>query len=150
MSVYESDTDPHSHVEWNPCIRKGKHKPKHKKQKKHEAKIQKTNLIRSKTYKLLNSEIAYFADDKKVFDNLVRILKTSSTAEWNEDCELLYTSIYHMDRVEEYQKLYDNLQTAKANEEYYALCATYEEYDDDYYDRYEEYKYWRRSRYSWC
>jgi hypothetical protein len=145
MSDYESDNDPHSHVEYNPCIRKGKHKPKHKKQKKYEAKVQKMNLIRSKNHKVIYNDPAVFIYNESTLKSLLEILKTKNTYDWNDDYEYQYTSIYKLGDIKEYAEQYEALQLAL---DYENLQDDYDNnYDDDDWEERYERRYWRR--HSW-
>lgn len=120
--------------EYNPCIRKGKHKPKHKKQKKYQAKIQKTNLIRPKRHKLTNDTLI---TNQKLFNELSTILLASDTTQWNEDYEQLYRYVFKLEKNVDYALLYNEIQVKIIEDQY-------DDYDDD--DWYESYKY--RYRYD--
>ena len=112
MSDGETNNDPYSDTEYNPCIRKGKRKTKYVKLKKYEAKAQKMNLIRSKTYKVINDNLSTPVHDETKFKALLEILKTKNIYEWNTDYEYLYTTSYKLCDIEEYVKQYEALQTA--------------------------------------
>lgn len=138
----ESNNDPHSHAEYNPCIRKGKHKPKHKKQKKYEAKVQKMNLIRSKNHKIIDNDSIAIVYTKYALDELIGILKTVDINNWNDDYENLYTNVYHLDQIDKYKRQYDALQRAIEEEKYY-------QYEEDQYEyKWELYKSYRYGRYN--
>jgi hypothetical protein len=142
MSDYESDDEPHSHIEWNPCIRKGKHKPKHKKQKKYEAKIQKMNLIRSKNHKVIDSDFSAIVYSEHMLLELLKILKTSDIYNWNADYEYLYEKVYCLDRIDKYKTQYDKLQQVIEQEQY-------DEYEEEQYEyRRELYECYRWDRYD--
>lgn len=104
-----SDTNPYDSVEYNPCIRKGKHKPKHKKQKKYEAKIQKINLNQPKRHKLANNCDTVY-NSKELFNELVSILKHGKVLEWNDDYDLLYTQVFKLNNDKELEENYNNIQ----------------------------------------
>jgi hypothetical protein len=119
MSADETNNDSRSDIEYNPCIRKGKSKPKYvKKLKKYEAKEQKMNLIRSKTYKVINDNLSTAVHDETKFKALLEILKTKNIYKWNTDFEYLYTTSYKLCDIEEYANQYEALQTAINDDNY--------------------------------
>jgi hypothetical protein len=131
-------------VEYNPCIRKGKHKPKHKKQKKYEAKVQKMNLIRSKNHKIIYADLMVTVPASTLIDELLEILKDTNTELWKDEHEQLYT-YYHLNDIEKYKKQYDVLQEAITREYEDAVDDAMEEYYENckwemYFDRI--YRYW--------
>jgi hypothetical protein len=115
---------------YNPCIRKGKHKPKHKKQKKYEAKVQKTNLIRPKRLKIISENCYTNYNNKELYNDLITILKGKKTKEWNDDYEFLYSQVFYLENDKELQECYLDIQRyieeTKLYEEYY----DYDDYDD--------------------
>ena len=129
MSDYESDNEPHSHVEWNPCIRKGKNKPKYTKQKKYDAKIQKMNLIRSKNHKVIDSDFNAIVYTEHTLNELLEILKTSDIYNWNDDYEYLYEKVYYLNRIDKYKTQYEIIQHSIKLEKY-------DKYEDDQYEYY--------------
>ena len=146
-----SDQDHYESFEYNPCIRKGKHKPVYKKQKKYEAKVQKTNLIRPKRGKLIsNNADSSVTTNNEMFNNMVKLLNTGNELEWDNDYEFLYNYTFRFEKNEELEKKYQSIQQkilenkwADAYDEYY-----YDDYDDyDY--RSSRYYYKRRYRYDW-
>ena len=119
VSDCETNNDLHSDTKYNPCIRKGKRKPKYvKKLKKYEAKAQKMNLIRSKTFKVINDNLSTPVHDETKFKALLEILKTKNIYKWNTDFEYLYTTSYKLCDIEEYVKQYEALQTAINDDNY--------------------------------
>lgn len=144
MSICSILSNKYDLVEYNPCIRKGKHKPKHKKQKKYEAKVQKTNLIRTKCHKIFSENYDTIYNNKELYNDLITILKGKKTEEWNDDYEFLYSQVFHLENDKELQECYLDIQRCiqetKMYEEYY-------DYDDDYEFRYKCFKdQMRRSR----
>jgi len=118
MSADETNNDLRSDTEYNPFIRKGKRKAKYVKLKKYEAKAQKMNLIRSKTFKVINDNLSTAVHDETKFKALLEILKTKNIYEWNTDFEYLYTTSYKLCDIEEYVKQYEALQTAINDDNY--------------------------------
>jgi hypothetical protein len=138
MSIYSEDY-------YNPCIRKGKHKPIYKKQKKYEAKVQKTNLIRPKRVKLIsNNWDSIINNNKGVFDNMVKILMTENEQDWNDEYEFLYIYTFHRIIDDELEEKYTKIKLAIYENEQY---DKYNDYYDDYEDEYERYRdmcrFWR-------
>ena len=129
VSDCETNNDLHSDTKYNPCIRKGKRKAKYvKKLKKYEAKAQKMNLIRSKTYKVINDNLSTPVHDETKFKALLEILKTKNIYEWNTDFEYLYTTSYNLCDIEEYVKQYEALKTAIEDDDKYS-CSSYDSCD---------------------
>jgi len=129
MSNDETNNDSHSDTEYNPCIRKGKRKAKYvKKLKKYEPKAQKMNLIRSKTYKVINDNLSTPVHDETKFKALLEILKTKNIYKWNTDYEYLYTTSYKLCDIEEYVKQYEALKTAIEDDDKYS-CSSYDSCD---------------------
>jgi hypothetical protein len=118
MSADETNNDSRSDTEFYPCIRKGKCKTKYVKLKKYEAKAQKMNLIRSKTFKVINDNLSTAVHDETKFKALLEILKTKNIYKWNTDFEYLYTTSYKLCDIEEYVKQYEALQTAINDDNY--------------------------------
>jgi len=118
MSADETNNDSRSDTEFYPCIRKGKCKTKYVKLKKYEAKAQKMNLIRSKTFKVINDNLSTPVHDETKFKALIEILKTKNIYEWNTDFEYLYTTSYKLCDIEEYVKQYEALKTAIEDDNY--------------------------------
>lgn len=141
-----SDYDPYEDVEYNPCIRKGKHKPKHKKQKKHEAKVQKMNLIRSKNYKVIDNDSTTIVYAEHTLNTMLEVLKTMDIYNWTDDYENLYNNIYCLNEIDKYECQYDALQQAIEDEKYYIKCE--EEMEDYRWERYFS-RYDRYSRWDW-
>jgi hypothetical protein len=142
MSVYESN--PYLHIEYNPCIRKGKHKPKHKKQKKYEAKLQKMNLIRSKNYKVIDNDSTTIVYAEHTLNTMLEVLKTIDIYNWTDDYENLYKNVYCLNEIDKYQSQYIALQRAIEENEY---NTKWEEEMEDYrwerfYDRYSRWDWW--------
>lgn len=131
MSVC-SEPSPYDSFEYNPCIRKGKHKPKYKKQKKYEAKVQKTNLIRTKRHKVIYSDGYVEQNDPSKLKILINILQTTDWGSWTDDYEHLYTNIYKLYEDETFKAQYNKIQ----EELYY---SNYDDYYDDYYDDMDSY-----------
>ncbi len=135
-----SDTNSYDSVEYNPCIRKGKHKPKHKKQKNYQAKIQKINLIRPKRHKLVdNCDTIY--NSKELFNELVSILKRGKVLEWNDDYDLLYTQVFKLKDDKEFEDNYNNIQRQLEEIRQEELEDMYEEAEMRYY-RYRYRRWW--------
>lgn len=109
MSIISEDK--YSAFEYNPCIRKGKHKSQHKIQKKYKAKVQKTNLIRPKRYKIVSEICDTVYNNKELFNELLIILKDKNIKKWNDDCELLYNQVFRLENDVELQKYYLDIQT---------------------------------------
>jgi hypothetical protein len=129
VSDCETNNNLHSDTKYNPCIRKGKRKAKYvKKLKKYEAKAQKMNLIRSKTYKVINDNLSTPVHDETKFKALLEILKTKNIYEWNTDFEYLYTTSYKLCDIEEYVKQYEALKTAIEDDDKYS-CSSYDSCD---------------------
>lgn len=146
-----SDPSPYEAFEYNPCIRKGKHKPVYKKQKKYEAKVQKTNLIRPKRGKLIsNNADSSVTTNNEMFNNMVKLLNTGNELEWDNDYEFLYNYTFRFEKNEELEKKYQSIQHKIVENEWaYAYDNYYDEYYDDYYDDY-DYRYSRYCRrYDW-
>jgi hypothetical protein len=120
--------------EYNPCIRKGKHKPIYKKQKKYEAKIQKTNLIQPKRAKLVNY-LDSIINSQLLLNQVVEILKKKSTDEWNDEYEYIY-SIYRLSENEELSNNYKSIQSELEEREYY---DNYDDYDDCQWYKYDRF-----------
>jgi hypothetical protein len=114
---------------YNPCIRKGKHKPVYKKQKKYEAKAQKKNRIQPLTHKIHNVNTIYSEHIHTKLDDLIKILKECKITEWSSDYEDYYQN-HHCYENETLASQYDTLQTAIIQDEY-------DKYYDDYEDRWE-------------
>ena len=129
MSDYETN-DSYSNAVYNPCIRKGKRKTKYVKLKKYIAKVQKMNLIRSKTYKAFSNNLSIPVHDETKFKALLEILKTKNIYEWNTDYEYLYTASYKLCDIEEYAKQYEALQTAMNDDNY--SCSDSEDWEERY------------------
>jgi hypothetical protein len=138
-----SDCDPHEHIEWNPCIRKGKHKPKHKKQKNYEAKVQKMNLIRSKNYKAVESDSTTVVYTEHTLNEMLEVLKTMDIYNWTDDYENLYKNVYCLNEIDKYQSQYIALQIAIEENEYNTKWE--EEMEDYRWERFND----RYSRYDW-
>lgn len=132
---------------YNPCIRKGKHKPKHKKQKKYEAKVQKTNLIRPKRGKLVSTNYDSSSNNcEAMIKNMIQILKKGNESEWDDDYESLYTHIFRFTKDDEIEKQYNAIQRTFYDCNWYE--PYYDDYDDytvysryNYYDEYDEREY---------
>lgn len=130
--------------EYNPCIRKGKHKPVYKKQKKYEAKVQRMNLIRPKRGKIINNNLyEIYTSNKDIYKELIDILKSGKHTQWNEDYYYLYKCVFHLDNdkelVEKYNKILCDIEQDKIDEFY----EEYEEYEDyRWYGRYGRSRYW--------
>ena len=125
--------------EYNPCIRKGKHKPKHKKQKNYIAKVQRMYPQEGKyTY----DDYVALLTDKTVYNEVVNILKKADAHNWNDDYENLYQNIYKLYEVPEMKSAYDQLQTAIA----LIQEDTYWEGEEERYERYKwDYYFYRMS-----
>ena len=137
----DNENDYYNSFEYNPCIRKGKNKPKHKKQKKYEAKVQKMNLIRPKTDKILSNDINAIVNTKVILNELLELLKTKDTERWNDSHTYLYENIYHLNKIELYTNQYNSLQAAIQDE---LISKLYEDYYEDYYERqYIRYRYYK-------
>jgi hypothetical protein len=148
-----SDETTYEAFEYNPCIRKGKHKPKHKKQKKYEAKVQKTNLIRPKRGKLIsNNADSSVTTNTEMFNNMVKLLNTGNELDWDNDYEFLYNYTFRFEKNEELEKKYQSIQTKITQNKFYDDYEDYD-YEDDYEDDYDyrssRYYYKRRYRYDW-
>lgn len=102
-SVEYDDMNDECSFEYNPCIRKGKHKIVHKKQKKYEAKVQKMNLIRTKRHKAIYNDGVLILLDSSALNDLITILKDNDTSRWNETHEHLYTNVYKLYEDETYK-----------------------------------------------
>ena len=117
--------------EYTPCIRKGKHKPKHKKQKNYIAKAQRMYPQEGKyTY----DEYISLITDKSRYNELVNILKKADPYSWNDDYENLYENIYKLYEVPEMKSAYEQLQNA------IALMEQSDAYWEEEEERYERYK----------
>lgn len=130
MSNYFEDK--YSRFEYNPCIRKGKHKPKHKKQKKYESKIQKTNLIRPTRHKLVSENFDIIYHNNEIPNDLIKILLNKNATKWNDEYDFLYNHIFHLEDNKELEQYYLDIQR-----------YIHEEYEKSYdeYDEYEEYEF---------
>lgn len=117
--------------EYNPCIRKGKHKPKHKKQKNYVAKVQRMYPQEGKY--TFNDYITPIID-KTVYNELVNILKKADAYSWNDEYENLYQNIYKLYEVPEMKSAYEKLQNEIALMEQSDFDWAEEE------ERYERYK----------
>lgn len=138
-----SEPSPYESFEYNPCIRKGKHKPKYKKQKKYEAKVQKTNLIRPKRGKSLSTNYdSLFNNCDIMIKNMIKILKKRNEAEWDDDYESLYTHIFRFTKDDEIEKLYNAIQHTIYENNFYDSYDDYDYYSSsNYYDDYDDYEY---------
>lgn len=152
MSIY-SDQDHYESFEYNPCIRKGKHKPVYKKQKKYEAKVQKTNLIRPKRGKLISNNMdSSVSTNKEMFNSMLKILDSKKELEWDNDYEFLYNYTFRFEKDEELEKKYQYIQQKILENKW---ADAYDEYYRDYYEdeyeynsyRYRSYRYRSRRRY---
>ena len=137
--------------EYNPCIRKGKHKPVYKKQKKYEAKVQKTNLIRPKRGKLIGNNMDSIVNTKyEMFNNMIKILYAENELDWDNDYEFLYNYTFRFEKNEELEKKYQSIQQKILENKW---ADAYDDYYDDYYDDcdYSYRRYYRRryDRYDW-
>jgi len=140
----------YEYAEYNPCIRKGKHKPKHKKVKKYEAKVQKTNLIRPKRGKLVSTNCDSNVNNcNTMIKNMIIILKKQNEDDWDDDYDSLYTHIFRFTKDEDLEKNYNSIQESITINKYYDNYD-YDDYDDDYYEyRYSYFRYRRYRRYLW-
>lgn len=120
--------------EYNPCIRKGKHKPKFKKQKKYLAKIQKINLIRPKRAKIINNNYDSHIFSQYQVNKIINILQKAIWEEWDSNYEFIY-NLYKLSEDTELANNYNTIQ-----EKLYEY--NYDE--EDYYDDYNEW-----CRYDW-
>ena len=123
--------------EYTVCLRKGKHKPKHKKQKKYDAKSQR--MVPQEAKYTLEGYML-FRNDKSVYDDLIKVLKAVDVDNWNEEYEHLYTYVYKLYEVEELKPAYD---TIIQKIEQYEMEQEYDKYYYQDYDPYEE-------DYRWC
>jgi hypothetical protein len=82
--------DKYTSFEYTPCIRKGKHKPKHKKKIKYEAKIQKTNLIHPIRHKLVSENFDIIYHNKEIPNDLIQILLNKNATKWKDEYEFRY------------------------------------------------------------
>jgi tetrahydrodipicolinate N-succinyltransferase len=130
MSHYED-------YEYKECIRKGKKKVVHKKQKKYEAKAQKKNRIQPLTHKIQNINTINQENTHSILDSVVETLKGCKITEWSSDYEDYYQN-HHCYENDELAQLYEQLQSAIIKDEY-----------DKYYEEYEEREYWHRHEYKW-
>jgi hypothetical protein len=144
MSIYSEDSlyedSPYESFEYNPCIRKGKHKPVHKKVKKYEAKVQKMNLIRTKRHKVIYSDGYVEQNDQSKLKILLNILQTTDWGSWNDDYEYLYRNVYKLYEDETYQAQYEKVQQELHYDDY--------DYDDDM-DSYYSYCRWEYRMMRW-
>jgi hypothetical protein len=152
MSICSEDNDVHyESFEYNPCIRKGKHKPVHKKQKKYEAKVQKMNLIRPKRGKLISTNCdSIINNSAELIDNMIKILKSEDELKWDEDYEALYTHIFRFKKDDDLDKNYTKIKLKIYENECNDKYDDYDDYDHDYYEyRYSCFRYRRYRRYWW-
>jgi hypothetical protein len=123
--------------EYKECIRKGKKKVAHKKQKKYEAKVQKKNRIQPLTHKIQDVNTIYTLHIHTKLDDLIKILKECKTTEWTSDYEDYYQN-HHCYENETLAVQYETLQSAIIEEEYYRYYEKEieEEMEDYKWDRY--------------
>ncbi len=131
MSNYFEDK--YSSFEYNPCIRKGKHKPKHKKQKKYESKIQKMNSIQSIRNKLIINNYDTMNISNDVYNELIDILVRKDVTLWNDDYDILYNKLCVLQNNKTIEQGYIYIN------QYIEKQKTYEQKDYDKYDKYDEY-----------
>jgi len=137
MSHYED-------YEYKECIRKGKKKVVHKKQKKYEAKAQKKNRVQPLIHKIQNMNTIHQENTYSILDKLVEILKSCKITEWSSDYEDYYQN-HHCYENEALAVQYETLQNAIIEEEY----RQYEEECNKYYeDDMEEYR-WEKYFYRY-
>ena len=120
--------------EYTPCIRKGKHKPKHKKQKNYIAKVQR---MYPQEGKYSYDDYSFLVNDKTQYNELVNLLKSADWKNWNDDYEHLYKNIYKLYEVPELKSAYDKIQSIIIEEE---IAFQYWYYDEEEEERYERYK----------
>lgn len=132
-----AELDAYLDIEYNTCIRKGKHKPKHIKHKRYEAKVQKINLIRSKRHKFVYDNYDARITNQKLFDELIQVLGTKDASKWNDEYETLSIYVFKLETNTEYVRLYNDMQN-KIEEDYY---------DEDWCERHYN-KCYRRCRYN--
>jgi hypothetical protein len=110
----------------NTHSRKGKHKPKNKRQRKYVAKSQKMNLIRSKNHKVIyNSDAFPLLYGQTMYNELLDILETTNFKDWNDDHEYLY-ELCKLGENQKYAKQYEDL--------LYAMPSEYDD-GDNYFSR---------------
>jgi hypothetical protein len=127
--------------EYKECIRKGKKKVVHKKQKKYEAKVQKKNRVQPLTHKIQNMNTIHQENTDSILDKLVEILKACKITEWSSDYEDYYQN-HHCYENTALAEQYKTLQDTIIEEEY----NKYYDEMEDWYDRYER-RYSRYDRY---
>ena len=121
--------------EYNPCIRKGKHKIIYKKLKKYEAKVQKMNLIRPKRGKLISNKYDLITStNSEMFKNMIKILENTNELEWNEDYDFLFKYTFRFAIDDELEKKYAGIQQNIIENKLYQDYEDYEDYED-YYER---------------
>lgn len=123
--------------EYTVCIRKGKHKPKHKKQKNYVAKRQR---MVPQELKYTLEEYMLFRNDKSVYDDLVKVLKKPDVLIWNDEYEHLYTYVYKLYEVEEFKTAYNTLK--QKIKEYEMEQWLEEDYDAWKYEEIYDKRYW--------
>lgn len=119
--------------EYNPCIRKGKHKPKHKKQKNYIAKVQR---MCPRDGKYTYDYYSLLINDKTQYNELVNLLKRVDWKRWNDDYEHLYQKVYKLYEVPELKATYDQIQKNIEEE----IAVQQWDYDEEEEERYERYK----------
>jgi hypothetical protein len=127
----------HTEYEYTVCIRKGKHKPKHKKQKNYVAKSQRM-IPQEQKYTL--EDYMLFRNDKSVYEDLVKVLKKPDALIWNDEYEHLYTYVYKLYEVEELKTAYDTLK--QMIKEYEMEQWMEEDYDAWKYEEIYDRRYW--------
>lgn len=124
--------------EYNPCIRKGKHKPKHKKQKNYIAKVQR---MHPQEGKYVYNDYALFINDRTQYNQLVALIKSLNWKNWTDDDEHLYQKVYKLYEVPELKVAYDNIQRNIAEDEL-AFQQWYNEKEEEDCRCYWDYRRW--------